>query len=131
MQDLGLFALRLAIGLVFAYHGWGKLGDMASTTAFFGSAGIPFAGLFAWIVGLTEFFGGLALILGVYPRAAAKLLGIVMVVALLVVHTGGTWQMAELPIVALGGCLAILGAGAGNWVLSKKDCSCNMCTPKA
>lgn len=127
LRNWGILALRIAVGLVFAYHGWLKLGDITGTTAFFGSQGIPLASFFAWVVGLVELIGGLAVLLGVFTKAAAKLLAINMLVALLVVHTRMPWVAAELPLVLLASCLVLLGCGGGKWKLLNKDCTCKMC----
>lgn len=124
-RDFGLLVLRLALGSVFMYHGYGKLMDIATTAGFFDMAGIPLPGFFAWVVGLTEFIGGLAIILGVYTKTAALLTGFTMLVALLVVHIGGPWSSSELAILALGGSLGLAGVGAGKWrVLKGNECVC-------
>lgn len=127
LRNWGLLALRVAVGLVFAYHGWLKLGDIAGTAAFFGSQSIPAASFFAYLVGLVELVGGLAVLLGIFTKAAAKLLAINMIVALLIVHTRMPWATAELPLVLLGGCLVLLGCGGGKWILLNKDCTCKLC----
>src|SRR3989338_2044079 len=85
MRDFGLFVLRLSVGVVFIYHGWMKLTDIEGTTAFFGSQGFPIAGALAYLVGLVEFVGGVAVVLGVFTKVAALFLAVVMVVALLTV----------------------------------------------
>lgn len=122
MRNWGLILLRVAIAAVFIYHGWGKLHSIEQTAGFFGKSGIPFAGFFAWVVALVEFFGGIAVLLGVYIRFAAKLLGVVMIVALLTAHLGGPWKSAELPIALLGGLCALVGIGGGKWQVMKKEC---------
>jgi len=65
-----LFLARLAVATVFIYHGAGKLfnfknqGGIASTAAFFKSQGVPIPHIFAYVGGITEFFGGLLLLVG-------------------------------------------------------------------
>lgn len=125
-KNFGLLMLRFALGAVLIYHGWLKLSDIASTTMFFDGAGIPLAGFFAWIVGLVEFLGGLAFVLGVQTQTFAVLVSVTMVVALLTVHTSAPYAMAELPIMVLGGALALHGLGAGDWRLMKNECVCQM-----
>ena len=127
MRNVGLLALRVAVGVVFVYHGWGKLAAIDQTAGFFASQGFPLAVFFAWLVGLVEFLGGLAVLFGFYLRAAAKSLAVVMLVALLVVHTRAAWGMAELPLVLFGACLALLETGGGDWMVSTKDCACKLC----
>lgn len=122
MATLGLVALRVVVGIIFIKHGWDKWQDMGQTTAFFASQGIPLAKLSAYLVGTVELIGGLMVLLGIYAKEAAKFLVVVMVVALLVVHTRAPWARAELPLALLGGALAISGLGAGPWRLVKKEC---------
>jgi len=127
MRNVGLLALRLAVGIIFISHGWGKLADIGTTTSMFENFGFPAAAFFAWLVGLVEFVGGLAVFFGFFVRAAAKLLAIVMLTALLFVHTKMPFSAAELPLALLGANLALFGLGGGDWVISKKDCTCKMC----
>lgn len=119
-----MLVLRVTAGLVFAVHGWAKLGDVGSTAQFMGSA-VGFGGTFwAWFVGLIELIGGVALVLGVYTKLMAKILAINILVALLLVHLKMPWAQAELPLVLLGSMLALGACGAGKWRLTKKECCC-------
>ena len=83
--DCALLVIRLAAGVIFVIHGYGKLfGTAPGMTAFTGMVeklGFPAPGLFAYLAALTEFLGGIALILGVFVPPAAALLAIVMLVA--------------------------------------------------
>lgn len=127
-DDAGLLILRVALGVVFAIHGYMKLSGIDATAGFMEMIHIPLPGLFAWVVGLTEFIGGLMLILGVYAKTAATLTSFTMIIALLTVHLGRPWAGAELAILALGGSIAIATNGAGKWRLLKKaECVCGSC----
>ena len=77
-QGWGLTILRVVIGLVFFVHGFQKLFVMGfgGVAGFLAPLGVPAAGLFAVIVTLVEFLGGLALILGLFTRVAALLLAV-------------------------------------------------------
>lgn len=123
-KNIALLTLRVTVGLVFAYHGWAKLSGIESAAGFMSSVGLPGGTFWAWLVGLVEFVGGLALIVGLYTRLAAKFLAINILVALLLVHTKGTWIQAELPLVLFGGLLALSACGAGVWRLSQRQCVC-------
>ena len=125
-RDAGLLGLRLTLGIMFMVMGYGKLTHMSDTITAFAGFGFPAAAFCAYLVSLVEFIGGLAVILGVYVRIAAKLLGIILVVAILAVHVrmGHAFQMWALPFVALGGCLALMGVGGGAYQISKKECFC-------
>ena len=84
-----LTLLRVVLGIIFTYHGYGKLfvkGSLPGTAQFFAAIGIPLANYAAVLVAFVEFFGGLALILGVFTRWASVLLLLEMLVALFKVH---------------------------------------------
>jgi putative oxidoreductase len=84
-MDCALLVLRLAAGLIFVLHGYGKLfGHAPGMEAFTGMVaglGFPAPGFFSYIAALSEFFGGIALILGVGVQYASVFLAIVMLVA--------------------------------------------------
>ena len=72
-----LTILRVVLGVIFAYHGYVKLfvkGALPGTAQFFSAIGIPLANYAAVLVAFVEFFGGLALILGVFTRWVSVLL---------------------------------------------------------
>ena len=85
-REFGLLLLRLGIGAMFLYHGWPKLVGGPEKWAKVGLA-VQFAGVHAvptfWglAAALSEFAGGLCLILGLFFRPACLLLGITMAVA--------------------------------------------------
>ncbi len=132
-NSTALFVLRLAVGLAFFMHGWQKIaGGVEGVAGFLGSIGFPMATFFAFILMWVEFLGGLALILGVATHLAAKLLGVVMVMALLFVHIGNLgaglpngYLVAgggpELVLVLLAGCLVLMSTGPGKWALMKHN----------
>jgi putative oxidoreductase len=84
----GIALLRIAVGVVFLVHGYQKLFvyGMGGATQGFAHMGIPLATVVAPLVTLVEFFGGIALILGIATRAFALLLAIDMLGAILTVH---------------------------------------------
>lgn len=118
---LGNMILRVVIGVVFMAHGAPKLfGGVGSTGEMLAGLGIPFPGLFAWAVTLLEFFGGLALIVGLLVAPVAVLLCVHMLMGIVLVHaangffvidygTGGV----ELNLVLIAGLLALLLGGPG------------------
>ena len=84
-KDLGLFLLRIGIGLAFVFHGYPKLfmGGAAGLAAAMAEAGIPGGIVGAYLAGMAEFFGGIALILGILFRPATMIMAFNMLVALL------------------------------------------------
>jgi putative oxidoreductase len=74
---------RLVIGYAFYQTGAGKIANIAGVTEFFTGLGIPFPAANAAFVARVEYYGGLLLIVGLFTRLAASLLGSTMIVALL------------------------------------------------
>lgn len=128
-KNVGLLALRLAIGVIFIYMGQNKLwGGHAGATTMFDHIGLIGGGNFwAYFVGTFELIGGVMVLLGAYLRFAAVWLAVIMVVAMLTVHSGGPFVGYFLPLSVLGGCLSLLGTGAGRYRLMKCECCCKDC----
>jgi len=130
MRDFGLLALRVAVGMIFIYAGYGKLGmnhEMASGM-FAKMIGPETAGSFwAYFVGSAELLGGLMVLLGVFATYAATWLSIIMVVAILTVHWNGPFSGMYAPLAILGACLALMGNGAGGYRLVESECCCPKC----
>jgi putative oxidoreductase len=121
-QSLGLAVLRVVVGIVFLAHGYQKLFKFGfhGVSGMFGHLGVPIPAVFAVIVTLVEFVGGILLITGLATRVPALLLAIDMVVAIALVHAkrgffsnvGGI----EFPLLLLSAtiCLALAGGGAAS-----------------
>jgi len=88
VSSWGIAILRMAVGIVFAVHGSQKLFlyGFSGTTQAFLHMGVPLAAVVAPMVALLEFFGGMALIVGVATRLFAMLLAMEMIGAILIVH---------------------------------------------
>jgi putative oxidoreductase len=92
--DVGLLLLRLIAGAVFLFHGSQKLFGAFEGHGIEGFAGmlaqmqIPMPLFAAYLSACTEFFGGLALLLGLGVRFASVPLVINMLVAAFTVHAG-------------------------------------------
>ena len=80
---IALLAGRLAVGLVFASTGWGKVHDIEKVTEFFVSLGIPAPGFHAVLVGYSELICGSLLVIGLLSRFATVPLIVSMVVAII------------------------------------------------
>ena len=124
MKEYASLPLRIVLGIIFIVHGYMKLfGGIEGTTGFFTNIGIPLAGFFAYVVAIAEFFGGIALILGIFVKIASSLLAVDMVVAILVVHLSKGFLISnggyEFTLVLLGGLIALILLGAGELSLQK------------
>ncbi len=115
--------LRLIVGLIFVAHGAQKLFGwfggygLEGTGQWMGSIGLAPGYLMALLAGSAEFFGGLALILGVLVRPAAVVLAFTMAVAIVSVHLQNGLFMDKngyefgLALFVVAVSLAISGAG--------------------
>ena len=95
LQGLLLFINRMVVGLFFAISGYHKLflkQRHESLVATLKDDDIPYIGFFQWFVPLVEFFGGLAIIVGIFAPLAALGLLITMTVAIL---TDGMKRVVE------------------------------------
>lgn len=117
-----LLILRIAVAVPFIYHGSGILFG-----AFDGPGVTKFAGNhmpmpIAFLVGLAEFAGGLAVLTGVLARLGAACIAIVMLGAIFLVHlpkgfdiTKGGYEYALTQLLI---CVVLLIIGAGAYSLA-------------
>lgn len=120
--DAALLVLRIASGIVFLYHGGAIL---------FGAFGGPGPQKFAaflhapavvgYLVGLAQFFGGLAILLGALLRVGAACIIVVMLGAIFLVHLPHGFDVSkggvEYALTQLLIALALLLTGAGRYSL--------------
>ena len=115
LQPLGLLLLRVALAIIFIYHGYPKIAHAGGgMQEFFVQHGMP--GYFVYIAGVLETFGGGLLLLGLFARPAALLLAIEMGVAIWKVHSsGGIYAVHnyEFPLVVAAACFVLATVGAG------------------
>ncbi|HSI13924.1 MAG TPA: DoxX family protein [Chthoniobacter sp.] len=83
LQSPFLLIVRLYWGWQFFQTGKGKLSDLSQPTEFFASLHIPFPAFNAALVGATECFGGLLLLVGLASRLISIPLTILLCVAYL------------------------------------------------
>ncbi|KRW82283.1 DoxX family protein [Marinobacter sp. P4B1] len=124
--SLSQLALRIPVGIIFVAHGaqklFGSFGGygLEGTGQWMASIGLEPGYLMALLAGSAEFFGGLALILGLLVRPAAAVLAFTMVIAIVTVHIGNGLFMSNdgyefgLALLAASVALAISGAGRGS-----------------
>lgn len=72
----GLLVVRLVMGVAFILHGWGKI-----QTPFSWMPGSTMPGFLLFLAALSEFGGGIAILLGVLTRLASAGLACTMLVA--------------------------------------------------
>lgn len=119
-KDWGLLALRLAIGVIFILHGYGKLfghnPDMTMFTGMVSRLGFPMPAFFAYAAALSEFLGGIAILLGIATRVFSVLIGIVMLVALIGVKKFA-FPMGDVDFALLMIAVALFSMGPGKYSL--------------
>ncbi len=119
--DSALLIIRIAVAMVFLYHG---------SAILFGTFGGPGPQKFAafmhmpaavgYLVGLAQFAGGLAMLSGVLIRVGAVCISITMLYAVLVVHLPYGFSLPngmEFALTELLLALALLVSGAGKYSL--------------
>ncbi|MFK3772675.1 DoxX family protein [Pseudomonas sp. NPDC089406] len=125
----GLSVVRILVGLIFMAHGAQKLFGLfggyglEGTGQWMESIGLAPGYLMALLSGSAEFFGGLALVIGLLARPAALALAVTLVVAIFSVHIGNGLFMSnngyEFALALLAGSVAVLIEGAGRLSLDR------------
>lgn len=122
-KSIALLILRIAIGVIFIVHGYGKLfGGAPGMPAFTGMVaglGFPMPAFFAYAAALSEFLGGIALLLGIGTRIASVLIMIVMVVAFMGVKQFSL-PKGDPDVALFAIALAIYFMGPGKYSLAAK-----------
>src|SRR5882762_1967798 len=115
--SLGLAAIRLALATIFIRHGAQKLFiyGFAGVTGAFTQMGVPFPGVMGPLIGVLEFFGGIALLLGFLTRPLAVAFVCDMLGAILLVQLKRGFSGFELEFLLLGSSLALALTGAGRF----------------
>lgn len=125
--DAGLapLAIRAPLGIIFAAHGAQKLFGwfggygLNGTAQWMDSIGLQPGLLLALLAGGAEFFGGLALLVGLLVRPASAALAVTMLVAIFSVHVANGLFMAnngfEYALAMLAATVSLTLSGAGRW----------------
>jgi putative oxidoreductase len=117
--NVGLLLIRLVLGTIFIAHGAQKVFTfgMSGVGDGFVQMGIPLGGALGPIVSLVELVGGVAIILGLFTRAAGFGIAAVMLGAIVYAHLPAGFFAPNgyefaLMLLAAAGALVVMGAGA-------------------
>ena len=113
---------RLCLAAIFFVSAFGKMSDIAGTTGYMASKGIPMAGVLLWAALFCEIVGALLLVVGFRARLGAFLLVLFLVPTTFVFHN--FWSLAGQERTAMllqflknlgiiGGLLLVCAYGAG------------------
>ena len=123
MNKLAIYAalpLRLAVGGVFLRHGIAKWqSGVTGVAGFLHGLGFPFASLWAVLLIAVETIGAACVVAGVFTRAWASCMAVVMIVAILRVKVPGGGAF-ELEALLLAGATSLVALGAGPFALGVK-----------
>jgi putative oxidoreductase len=130
LQPFGALCMRLVLGVAMFVHGWAKVAPLGGLHSHDLLSGISHyahyvttLGLPHWlgcVSALTEFLGGILLVVGLFTRFAAFMVAGNMLVALLLVNIHQGYHGAEYPLALLALALMILFHGAGSAALDRR-----------
>jgi len=119
-RDSAILLLRLWLGSMMMYHGWGKVfGNIEGFAKAVDELGFPMPEFFAWAAALSEFGGGILLVFGLFTRPAAFLVAFTMFVAAFVHHLDDPFGKKEMAITYLVIAIALMIAGPGKTALDR------------
>jgi putative oxidoreductase len=116
--DLAGLIARFVLGLLMLTHGWPKIKDVRKTVAFVQGTGWPGGATFAILFTLLEFFGGIALLLGLLTQIVAALFVLEMIATTIFSKSKLKKKFSggyELDLAYAGLALVVLVLGPGAW----------------
>lgn len=115
---------RVFISILFILAGFAKLTAISGTAGYFTGLGLPAPTITAIVVGLIEFVGGLAILVGFQTRLAAAIVALFTIGATLVAHMnfaeGMNALMAQKNLAIAGGLILLTLQGAGSISIDAK-----------
>jgi putative oxidoreductase len=127
-SDALLLLGRVLLGSIFVISGYGKLIGLAAFAASLEKNGVPYSSTLAPVGAGVEFFGGLAIVLGIEVRSAALLMIAFVIVATLISHR--FWELQDAVrraqvtqfsknVAIIGGFVLLHAAGGGRYAVER------------
>ncbi|MDC0932841.1 DoxX family protein [Arcobacteraceae bacterium] len=120
-QSAVLLILRLIIAYGFYEPAMSKINDIDSVAGWFGSMGIPFPTVNAYMAAGTEILGVGLLVLGLFTRLISLPLIVIMIVAIFTVHLDNGFSAGtngfEIPLYYMMFLMVFVTQGAGKFSL--------------
>ncbi len=110
---LGLAILRVVMGLIFLYAGYGKVFKGGFAVGGFRNMGLPFPEILGPVASFLELGGGALLVIGLFTRYLGILFTGQFIVATLVIYNLKGLAGARLEIMILLGAIILATNGAG------------------
>ena len=130
LQPWAILLIRLALGASMTYHGFEKLIPPGGLHRAHPLAGFDYFAQFVATLGLpswlayasilTEFLGGILLLLGLLTRFSAFLIAINMLVALITVNIHHGYSASEYTLALIAMALLLVTTGSGAVALDRK-----------
>lgn len=114
-SDWAVLLLRLIFGAILIAHGWPKIKDLKTTAENFGKMGFRPGAFWGTVAALAEFFGGIAIVLGILVNYVALFVALEFMVIL-------GWRLKnkhafvggwELDLILFGAALVLATIGGG------------------
>jgi putative oxidoreductase len=131
VKNYAVVPLRLALGIIFIYHGLQKAFGFFGGPGIEGFAGmlthinIPYPQILAIIVASIELIGGIFLFLGTLVRLSATSILMVMLVALAKIHFANGFSIMkggyEYILLIILTCIAVIISGPGSLSITRKN----------
>jgi putative oxidoreductase len=124
LSSAGMLVARVLLSSIFLFSGVRKILAFSGTEAYMAKFGMKMTGLFLVLAILFEIGGGLSVLLGYYPRLGALALLLFLIPTTAVFHRNFSdpaqiGQFAK-NVAIMGGLLAVLSAGGGEFVFRRK-----------
>jgi putative oxidoreductase len=129
IRDEVVLGARVLLALLFLIFGWSKLTDYGNTVAYMTQTGVPVASVAALVAIVVEFFGAIAIILGIFTRPVAVVMALWALATAFTAHhywtmTGAAQYANEINfyknLSIMGGFFLLYLTGAGRYSLDAK-----------